>query len=421
MTRREKLLARASTYGLNEKTIAEMKPQEAGEKKVGGLLSRLTEAKNLEMEQEYARYMERASKEDFSDLQKHKMVYNSGKDLYSRPILVIVGSLVPAKTVDLDRLLLFFIWTLDPFVSQDYVLIYVHTHFSSENMPKFNWLRKCYSIFSRKYKKNLKELFIVQPTNLVKTTMKFFKPFISNKFWRKLHYINDIKALYQFMSPQQVQLPIELNASSIDTKSEKPTKGEIFGEHLQIVMEHPMNINESMPLIVSNAIRYLTINGPKTEGVFRLCGKLQRLEDIKAAYDRGEAVDFSGESDVHVIAGLLKSYIRELPDPLLCFHVYRQWIDSYTSSDITGTKARMKELLKKLPKTNRVILNALMGLCVKIAARSKENKMTAQNLAICWAPNILKAQEENFAVALMDAGTVNSIVSLFISNYTYFF
>jgi len=276
-------------------------------------------------------------------------------------------------------------------------------------------------------KKNLKELFIVQPTNLVKTLVKLFKPFISSKFWHKLHYVNDMKALYQYMSPQQIQLPITLNASGAGSprvvvqQLDKPTKGEIFGRSLDHVMQHPMNAKEPMPLIVANAIRYLSVHGPKTEGIFRLSGKRQKLDDIKAAYDRGQIVDFSGESDVHAIAGLLKGFIRELPDPILPFNVYNKWIGAFSASDLSGTKSRMKQLLKNVPSTNLVVLSALMGLCVKISLQSQDNKMTPQNLAICWGPNILKSREVTLTTALLDAGTVNSIVSLFILHYDYFF
>uniref|UniRef100_A0A6B2LRL2 CRAL-TRIO domain-containing protein n=1 Tax=Arcella intermedia TaxID=1963864 RepID=A0A6B2LRL2_9EUKA len=110
-----------------------------------------------------------------------------------------MGSSIPAKQVDPDRLFLYFQKIMDPLVAQDYVLIYVHTNVSSENIPKFGWLRKCYSTFSRQYKKNLKELFVVHPTSLIKSMVKLFKPFVSTKFWKKFHYVAEPKTLCQFV------------------------------------------------------------------------------------------------------------------------------------------------------------------------------------------------------------------------------
>jgi len=221
------------------------------------------------------------------------------------------------------------------------------------------------------------------------------------------------------MSPQQVQLPIELQPKEI--KSEKCPPGEIFGVQLEEVMRHPMNQDQVIPLIVLNAMRYLFQNATKVEGIFRLSGRAQRLDEIKRAYNRGEAVDFSAEPDVHVIAGLLKSYFRELPDPLCCFDMYHEWISSYDVKDIQSTKTKMKTLLSRLPTTNYRTLSSLMALLSQIAQCSQETKMTPPNLAICWAPNILKPREESLTSALTDSGTVNGIVSMFITYYGYFF
>uniref|UniRef100_A0A6B2LGC1 Rho-GAP domain-containing protein n=1 Tax=Arcella intermedia TaxID=1963864 RepID=A0A6B2LGC1_9EUKA len=186
-------------------------------------------------------------------------------------------------------------------------------------------------------------------------------------------------------------------------------------------MKHPMNRFKDIPIIVSNAVNYLSIHGPKTEGIFRLSGKMQTIEEIKTSYDRGVPIDFQNETEVHAIAGILKLYLRELPDPLLCFSSYKQWIESYCPTDIEGTKHKMKVLLGQLPTINRNILALLMRLCAAITVHSAENKMTFSNLAICLAPNILKAPDESLTLALMDAGTVNGVVAMFIQYYVDFF
>ena len=37
----------------------------------------------------------------------------------------------------------------------------------------------------------------------------------------------------------------------------------------------------------------------------------------KAQFDNGEVVVFDPEEDIHMIAGLLKLYLRELPEPVI--------------------------------------------------------------------------------------------------------
>jgi len=63
-------------------------------------------------------------------------------------------------------------------------------------------------------------------------------------------------------------------------------------------------------------------------------------------------------------------------------------------------KTRLKKIIKKLPPTNIEILNSLMGLLSMIAQCQQQTKMTATNLAICWAPNILRPKQEKLSNSL---------------------
>jgi hypothetical protein len=64
---------------------------------------------------------------------------------------MIIASNIPAKHIDLELLLLYGIYVLDPVVENDYCLVFVGTNFNSENRPSVAWLRKAYGVFNRKY------------------------------------------------------------------------------------------------------------------------------------------------------------------------------------------------------------------------------------------------------------------------------
>lgn len=68
--------------------------------------------------------------------------------------------------------------TLDTFVEQDYSLIYFHYGLTSKNKPPLSWLWQAYKAFDRKYKKNLKALYLVHPTNFIRIVWQIFKPAI---------------------------------------------------------------------------------------------------------------------------------------------------------------------------------------------------------------------------------------------------
>lgn len=65
----------------------------------------------------------------------------------------------------------------------------------------------------------------------------------------------------------------------------------------------------------------ISVSGIETEGIFRRSGKLLRINELKKQLNSGENVNFDGE-DVYVVAGLLKSFFRELTEPLLTFELY---------------------------------------------------------------------------------------------------
>jgi hypothetical protein len=89
-------------------------------------------------------------------------------DSSGRAVVVFVASQLPAKPENMDRILLYMLSVLDPIVAHDYNVVYLHALLASHNKPGFAWLKQVFNIFNRKYKKNLKRLFIVHPTFWVK-------------------------------------------------------------------------------------------------------------------------------------------------------------------------------------------------------------------------------------------------------------
>lgn len=61
-------------------------------------------------------------------------------------------------------------------------------------------------------------------------------------------------------------------------------------------------------------------------GIFRLSGSSVRIDEYQQAFDKGVQVDLSTENDPHCVSGLLKSYFRELPEPILTFGLYDRFI-----------------------------------------------------------------------------------------------
>jgi len=72
----------------------------------------------------------------------------------------------------------YLMYTLDKFVEEDYSLVYFHYGLTNENKPPLSWLWQAYRAFDRKYKKNLKALYLVHPTNFIRVIWQIFTPAI---------------------------------------------------------------------------------------------------------------------------------------------------------------------------------------------------------------------------------------------------
>src|SRR5947209_890841 len=127
--------------------------------------------------------------------------------------------------------------------------------------------------------------------------------------------------------------------------------------------------------------------------------------------------------DPHVVTGLLKQYVRELPEPLmtyalyepltaaignclfkLCFrlHLSFVWIGE---SDREKQQQELKNIFTKLPEENRNVLNYLLAFLKLVSEHRQYNKMGASNLAILFAPNILRPKVETVENMMTSIGS----------------
>eukprot|EP01136_Pigoraptor_vietnamica_P045115 Opistho-1_new@22691 len=149
-----------------------------------------------------------AHQQDYSSIERHKIISMAGVDHFSRPVIVFSACNMPAlKEIDMNLLLQYIIFTLDKVVESDYVIVYLHAGLRSDARPTIGWIRQVYRVFDRKYKKNLKSLYIVHPTMFIRVLMGMVRPFISSKFSKKLQYIFTLQDLANHIHMDQLEVP----------------------------------------------------------------------------------------------------------------------------------------------------------------------------------------------------------------------
>uniref|UniRef100_A0A915L495 Rho-GAP domain-containing protein n=1 Tax=Romanomermis culicivorax TaxID=13658 RepID=A0A915L495_ROMCU len=94
--------------------------------------------------------------------------------------------------------------------------------------------------------------------------------------------------------------------------------------------------------------------------------------------------------DVHSVASLLKMYFRELPNPLLTYHLYNSLIAAVSNQDHTMKILRLHDVIQQLPPPYFRTAEHLMKHLARIGEHCNKTGMTYQNLAIIWTPNLLR-------------------------------
>jgi len=159
---------------------------------------------------------------------------------------------------------------------------------------------------------------------------------------------------------------------------------------------------ELIPKFVFDSIDYITRKGLKIEGLFRLSPSKQDLDVIIESIEANQNVSLNfSKYDVHLPSSLLKIYFRELADPLLTFDCYGMFIASERIPDETARLEMIKKVISFLPSQYYQVLKLLCEFLNKVTKESEFNKMTSDNLAIIFAPNILRDRGELDIMDLM--------------------
>ncbi|XP_016394308.1 rho GTPase-activating protein 17b isoform X1 [Sinocyclocheilus rhinocerous] len=213
---------------------------------------------------------------------------------------------------------------------------------------------------------------------------------------------------------------IESVLPSIQSQQDKWTEKPAFGTALE---EHLKRTSREIALPLEACIMMLLETGMQEEGLFRIAAGASKLKKLKAALDCSTSQLEEFYSDPHAVAGALKSYLRELPEPLMTYQLYEEWIQASNISDPDKRLQALWVVCDMLPKANKTNFRYLVKFLAKLALESDVNKMTASNIAIVLGPNLLWARTEG-SLAEMAATTsvhVVSIIELIINHASWFF
>ncbi|XP_073449716.1 rho GTPase-activating protein SYDE2 [Aquarana catesbeiana] len=180
----------------------------------------------------------------------------------------------------------------------------------------------------------------------------------------------------------------------------------VFGVDARHVVEKE-NTGSMVPLLMEKCIMEIEKRGCQVVGLYRLCGSAAVKKELREAFERdSKAVELCENEypDINVITGVLKDYLRELPSPLITKQLYEAVLHAMAEKPLkmsgNGCENDLRdsehtvELLNWLPDVERATLKMLLDHLKLVASYHEVNKMTCQNLAVCFGPVLLSQRQE---------------------------
>ncbi|KAF7667414.1 hypothetical protein LDENG_00062770, partial [Lucifuga dentata] len=205
------------------------------------------------------------------------------------------------------------------------------------------------------------------------------------------------------------------------------------------------NSPDGIPFILRKCTSEIENRALNIKGIYRVNGAKSRVEKLCQAFENGKDLVELSDLYPHDISNVLKLYLRQLPEPLILFRYYNDFIGLAKESqsiiveeveasrltpnpltpaqvgvELNRTLFKIKDLLRQLPPAHYKTLQFLIEHLHRVAERSEENKMTASNLGIIFGPTLIKPRQADAEVSLsslVDYPYQALIVELLIRHY----
>ncbi|XP_011486712.1 rho GTPase-activating protein 44 isoform X4 [Oryzias latipes] len=226
----------------------------------------------------------------------------------------------------------------------------------------------------------------------------------------------EVQAEYHRKSLELLQSVLPQIKAHQETWVEKPCYGKPLEEHLVLS-------GRDIAFPIEACVTMLLECGMEEEGLFRIAPSASKLKKLKASLDCGVLDVQEYSADPHAIAGALKSYLRELPEPLMTFQLYSDWIQASNIQDHEKRLQALYAACEKLPPANNNNFKYLIKFLSKLTEYQDLNKMTPGNIAIVLGPNLLWTHNDGNITEMMTTVSLQivGIIEPIIQHADWFF
>uniref|UniRef100_A0A8C1YYJ1 Myosin IXAa n=1 Tax=Cyprinus carpio TaxID=7962 RepID=A0A8C1YYJ1_CYPCA len=199
------------------------------------------------------------------------------------------------------------------------------------------------------------------------------------------------------------------------TKCCKKYDPELSSRQFGVELSRLTNDERAVPLVVEKLINYIEMHGLYSEGIYRKSGSTNKIKELKQGLD----TDVNGmnldDYNINVIASVFKQWLRDLPNPLMTFELYEEFLRAMGLQDKKEVIRGVYSIIDQLSRTHLNTLERLIFHLVRIALQEETNRMSANALAIVFAPCILRCPDTTDPMrSVQDIGKTTACVELII-------
>ncbi|XP_066502974.1 si:zfos-588f8.1 isoform X1 [Hoplias malabaricus] len=187
-------------------------------------------------------------------------------------------------------------------------------------------------------------------------------------------------------------------------------------QHFGVRLCHLVNDRIPVPVVLELMLEHVEMNGLYTEGIYRKSGSANRMKELRQLLEADPHTVCLEDYPIHAVTGLVKQWLRELPEPLMTLARYNDFLHAVDLPEKPEQLLAIYRVLEELPTAHFNTLERLVFHLVRVSREEKSNRMTPNSLAIVFAPCILRGPDTaDPLLSMKDVAKTTTCVEMLIN------
>ncbi|XP_068447270.1 unconventional myosin-IXb isoform X3 [Clinocottus analis] len=196
----------------------------------------------------------------------------------------------------------------------------------------------------------------------------------------------------------------------------KKSDEESGGLHFGVRVCHLVNDKSPVPMVLEMMLEHVEMHGLYTEGIYRKSGSANRMKELHQRLETDPHLVCLEDYPIHTVTGLVKQWLRELPDPLMTFTHYSDFLHSVELPEKQEQLHAVYKGLEELPTANFNTLERLVFHLVRVCKEEAHNRMSSNSLAIVFAPCVLRCPDSaDPLLSMKDVAKTTTCIEMIIN------